>query len=484
MPRSPDSDRILLANLVEQLGERHVLTAPDDVAPHLSETRGLYHGTAIAVIRPGNTDEVAFAVRACAQAGVPVVAQGGNTGLVGGGVPFGGIVLCLARLDRVRSVNPADAAITVEAGVILSEVQAAAEAVGMLFPLSYASEGSARIGGALATNAGGVAVLAYGNTRDLVLGLEVVLADGRIWNGLKSLRKNNAGYDLKHLFVGCEGTLGIITAAVLKLFPRPLSRSVGLAGLASPHDALTLCARLRKAADRELVAFEYIPSFALEIVLKHRPRAVRPLVDRHPAYVLVELASTRPGADTNAELETLLAGAIEDGTVSDAVIGASEAQNDALWNLRESISEVQTFEGGSIKHDVSVPLSRIADFLVEASAACEAVMPGLRVCAFGHLGDGNIHFNLSQPIGMDKAAFLAEWDRFNRIVHDIVDGMGGSIAAEHGIGLIKRDELAHYGDPVGLALMRSIKSALDPQDLLNPGKVVALSADPPASLPT
>ena len=483
MSRSLSSDRTLLATLTDRLGAGHVLTAPEDIAPHLTETRGLFHGTAIAVIRPGNTEEVSFAVRVCAAAGVPVVAQGGNTGLVGGGVPFGGIVLSLARLDRIRSVDPGDAAITVEAGAIVAEVQAAAEAAGMLFPLSFASEGSARIGGALSTNAGGVAVLAYGNARDLVLGLEVVLADGRIWSGLKALRKNNAGYDLKQLFVGSEGTLGIITVAVLKLFPRPLSRSVGFVGLDSPHDAFALFSRLRKAADRELTGFEFIPSFALDIVLGHLPGAVRPLEGRYPVYALVELSSSRPGADTGAELEALLSGAIEDGVVRDATIGASEAQNAALWRLRESISEVQKFEGGSIKHDVSVPLSRIADFLVEASAACEAAMPGLRVCAFGHLGDGNIHFNLSQPVGMDKGAFLAEWGRFNRIVHDIVDRMGGSIAAEHGIGLIKRDELALYGDPVGLELMRAIKRALDPQDLLNPGKIVALSADPPAPFP-
>ena len=483
MTRSIKPDDMLLATLAGRLGERHVLTAPGDVEPALVESRGLYRGTAFAVLRPGSTEEVAFAVRACRQARVPVVAQGGNTGLVGGGVPHGGIVLSLARLDRVRAVEPRDAAITVEAGAILADVQAAADEAGMLFPLSFAAEGSARIGGALATNAGGTAVLAYGNARDLVLGLEVVLADGRVWNGLKRLRKNNAGYDLKHLFVGSEGTLGIITAAALKLFPRPLARSVGFVGLPSVRAALELFARMSRAADRDLTAFELIPRFGLDIVLKHTPGAVRPLAGEHVAYALVELSATRPDADTDAELEALLASAIEDGVVEDATIGASEAQNAGLWRLRERLPEVQKAEGGSIKHDVSVPLSRVADFIERASAACEGEMPGLRVCAFGHVGDGNVHFNLSQPVGLDKAEFLGTWSCFNRIVHDIVARLDGSIAAEHGIGLIKRDELALYGDPVGLDLMRTLKAALDPHDLLNPGKIVALGESPPPALP-
>ncbi|MCE4224372.1 FAD-binding oxidoreductase [Methylobacterium sp. C25] len=483
MPHSQDAAQTLLATLREQLGDRHVLTAPDDIAPALVESRGLYRGTALAVVRPGSTEEVAATVRACAEAGMPIVAQGGNTGLTGGGVPFGGIVLSLARLNRVRSLDPGNAAITVEAGVILADVQAAADEGGMLFPLSYASEGSARIGGSLATNAGGTAVLAYGNARDLVLGLEVVLADGRIWNGLKALRKNNAGYDLKHVFIGSEGTLGIITAAVLKLFPKPLSRSVGFVGLPSFRTAVELFQRVRRAADRDLTAFEVMPRFGLEIVLKHAPGTVRPLAGDHAVYALVELSSTRPNADTGSELEGLLANAIEDGLVEDATIGTSEAQNTGLWALRENLSDVQKVEGGSIKHDVSVPLSRLADFLERATKACEREMPGLRVCAFGHAGDGNIHFNLSQPVGMDKAIFLAQWSRFNRIVHDIVSSMGGSIAAEHGIGLIKRDELALYGDPVGLDLMRRLKAALDPHDLMNPGKIVALGDDAPPALP-
>ncbi|HEV2559973.1 MAG TPA: FAD-binding oxidoreductase [Microvirga sp.] len=468
----------LLDTIAARIGPAHVLTASADMEGHLIETRGLFRGEALAVVRPGSTDEVAFVLRACAGAGIAVVPQGGNTGLVGGGVPQGGVVLSLSRLDRIREVDPVNATMTVEAGCVLKTVQDAAAAVDCLFPLSLASEGSCRIGGNLATNAGGTAVLRYGNTRDLVLGLEVVLADGRVWNGLNALRKDNMGYDLKNLFVGSEGTLGIITAAVLKLFPRPKARVTAFVGLGSAGDALSLFQRLRAVAGDRLTAFEYIPRFGLEIVLKHAHGAVRPLDEDHAAYALVELSSAEADADLQGTLEAVLGGAIEDGLVEDATLGASEAQNQALWHLRESLSEVQRLEGGSIKHDVAVPVSRVAAFIDEASAACEAAMPGIRVCAFGHFGDGNIHFNLSQPVGMDKAAFLGEWERFNRIVHDIVHRMKGSISAEHGVGLLKRDEILLYKDPVAVDLMRTLKRALDPHNILNPGKVV-LPADVP-----
>jgi FAD/FMN-containing dehydrogenase len=473
----------LLESLTARLGAAHVLTEAGDMAGYLVESRGLYRGSALAVVRPRDTEEVAFVVRECAAAGVAIVPQGGNTGLVGGGVPYGSIVLSLQRLDRVRDVDPVNATLTVEAGCTLKSVQDAAEAADSLFPLSLASEGSCRIGGNLATNAGGTAVLRYGNARELVLGLEVVLADGRIWNGLKGLRKDNTGYDLKNLFVGSEGTLGVITAAVLKLFPRPRARVTAFVGMASPADALKVFDRLRKEAGEALTAFEYMPRFALDIVLKHARGAVRPLAGDHASYALVELTSPRQDADLQGVLESALGTAIEEGLVEDAAIGASEAQNRALWHLREMLSEVQGFEGGSIKHDVSVPVSRVAEFVEVASAACEVAMPGVRVCPFGHFGDGNIHFNVSQPVGMDKAAFLAEWDRFNRIVHGIVQAMNGSISAEHGIGLLKRDELAHYKDPVALDLMRSLKAALDPHNILNPGKVVAVGGDLPVAMP-
>jgi FAD/FMN-containing dehydrogenase len=478
---TPGSD--LLDALAARLGPAHVLTEPADLAPHLVEERRLYRGAAAAVARPRDTEEVAFVVARCAERGVPLVPQGGNTGLVGGGVPFGGIVLSLARLNRVREVDPVNATITAEAGCTLQGVQQAARAVDRLFPLSLASEGSCQIGGNLATNAGGTAVLRHGNARDLVLGLEVVLADGRVWNGLKGLRKDNSGYDLRNLFVGSEGTLGVITAAVLKLLPVPRARATAFVGCASPHHALRLLDRLRASAGDALTGFEFMPRFALELVLRHVPGAARPLAGDHPCYALVELTSPDARAPLAEELEAVLGRAIEDGALEDATIAASEAQNRGLWRLREGISEAQGREGGSIKHDVSVPVSRVAAFVEAATQACEAAMPGVRVCAFGHFGDGNVHFNLSQPVGMDRAAFLGHWRRFNRIVHDIVAGMDGSIAAEHGVGLIKRDELLLYKDPVAVELMRTLKRALDPGNVLNPGKVVALADDAPPALP-
>ncbi|MBD2747394.1 FAD-binding oxidoreductase [Microvirga sp. BT688] len=478
-----DTQPEFLDLLSVRLGPQHVIRDPAAMEGYLIEERKLYRGTALAVVRPGRTEEVALVVRECAQAGIAVVPQGGNTGLVGGGVPHEGIVLSLARLDRIREVDTFNATITVEAGCILKSVQDEAEKADCLFPLSLASEGSCRIGGNIATNAGGVNVLRYGNTRDLVLGLEVVLADGRIWNGLKGLRKDNMGYDLKNLFVGSEGTLGVITAAVLKLFPRPKSRTVALVGCASPHAALDLFDTFRRRTGDQLTAFEFMPRFALEIVLKHAAGAVPPLSGKHEAYALIELSSPDPEIDLRERLESALGEALEAGTVEDAVIAASEAQGDALWHLRESLSHVQRLEGGSIKHDVAVPVSRVADFIVTATEACEKALPGVRVCAFGHFGDGNIHFNLSQPIAMEKAAFLNQWERFNRIVHDIVHGLNGSISAEHGVGLIKRDELVLYKDPVALDLMRTLKRTLDPQNILNPGKVLALEADLPSALP-
>ena len=462
----------LLDALRAALGDRHVLTDPDRLAPYLSERRGLFHGATPAVLRPGSTEEVATAVRLCAGAGVPFVALGGNTGLTGGGVPQGGVVIALERLAAVRAVDPIGATIVVEAGAILENVQAAAEAAGMLFPLTYASRGSARIGGGVATNAGGLNVLAYGNARELTLGLEVVLADGRVWNGLKALRKDNAGYDLKQLFIGSEGTLGIVTAVALRLFPRPRSTGVAFVGLASARAALDLFVFLRDRADRDLTAFEYLPPFALDLALRHGNGTVRPLAGDHGAYALVEFSSCRPGSEARHDLEAALGAALEAGMIDDAAIASGGAQANALWALREAVPEAQTREGGSIKHDVSVPLARLPEFLERADAACLAAMPGLRPCGFGHFGDGNIHFNLSQPTGMDTAEFLSHWTAFNRIVHDIVHDLGGSIAAEHGVGLIKRDELARYAPPVALDLMRTIKTALDPRGLLNPGKVV------------
>lgn len=479
----PPKADALLADIRAIVGAENLKTSADDLALALREERGLYEGKALALVRPGSTQEVAAVVKACAAAWVPVVPHGGNTGLVGGGVPYGGIVLSLARMNKVRAVDPLNATMTVEAGCVLLDVQQAAEQAGMLFPLSLPSEGSCRIGGNLATNAGGTAVLRYGNARELMLGLEVVLSDGRVWNGLKGLRKDNTGYDLRHLFVGSEGTLGVITAAVLKLFPAVKSRATAFIGCASPEAALAVFSRLRQEAGESLVAYEYLPRLAIEIVLKHASDTVKPLAEAHESYALIELASPRGDANLVELLETVLSEEIEAGTVEDATITASEAQRNALWLLRERISETQRFEGGSVKHDVAIPVSRVAEFLRAASAACLAAMPGVRPLGFGHFGDGNIHFNLTQPVGMDKEEFLASWQVFNRIVHDIVQAMDGSISAEHGIGLIKRDELPHYKDPVALDLMRTIKAALDPHNILNPGKVLALGENLPPSIP-
>jgi FAD/FMN-containing dehydrogenase len=473
----------LIERLAERLGREYVLTDALDIAPHILEARGLYKGTTSAVVRPRDTQEVAFVMSECAREGVSVVPHGGNTGLVGGGVPFGGIVLSLGRLNAIREVDPVNATLTAEAGCTLKSIQDAAEAVDRLFPLSLGSEGTCQIGGNIATNAGGTGVLRYGNTRDLVLGLEVVLPDGRIWNGLRGLRKDNTGYDLKHLFIGSEGTLGIVTAAVLKLYPAPKSTLTAFIGCSGPHVALEIFERLRSAAGDQLTAFEFIPRFGLEMVLKHGHDAVRPLAGDHAAYALIELTSPQEGADLQGLAESVLGQAIEDELVEDAAIAASGAQIAGMWKLRELMSEVQGKEGGSIKHDVAVPVSRVADFIVETSRLCEAEMPSIRVCAFGHFGDGNIHYNLSQPVDMAKADFLAQWERFNRIVHDVVASMNGSIAAEHGVGLIKRDELLLYKDPVGLDLMRTVKGALDPNNILNPGKVIAVSGDAPPALP-
>ncbi|MFT0861536.1 FAD-binding oxidoreductase [Ancylobacter sp. G4_0304] len=471
MSSSPDLAP-LLAAIAQRIGAQHVLTDTADTAAYLREERGLYDGRTPAVLRPGSTEEVAFIVAECAKAGAPLVPQGGNTGLVGGQMPFGELVLSLARLDRIRNVDPIDLTMTVEAGCILDTVHKAAEEVDCLFPLHIASQGSCRIGGNLATNAGGTAVLRYGNARELVLGLEVVLADGRVWNGLRRLRKNNAGYDLKQLFLGTEGTLGIITAAVLKLFPRPVQRSTAFLAVPDPESALALLHRLRSLAGDALTTFELMAEFGIQTVLKHMPGTSRPLGEVYDWYVLAEFSSPTRTFELGPLMEEGLGAAFEAGELLDAVIATSEAQANALWRLREDMSEAQKHEGGSIKHDVSVPVSRVPEFLARALPAVEAELPGLRPCPFGHVGDGNIHFNVSQPVGMDKAAFIDMWEHFNRIVHDIVVDMDGSIAAEHGIGKLKHEELAHYADPVSLDLMRRLKAALDPLNLLNPGKVI------------
>jgi FAD/FMN-containing dehydrogenase len=461
----------VIAAIREIVGPRGWLADADALEPHLREERGLYHGRCAGVVRPGSTAEVAAVVAACAAQGVPIVTQGGNTGLVGGGVPDGGIVLSTARLDRIRALDPLNRTMTVEAGVILANVQAAADGHGLLFPLSLAAEGSCRIGGNLATNAGGIAVLRYGNARDLVLGLEVVLPDGRVWDGLRALRKDNAGYDLKHLFIGSEGTLGIITATVLKLFPKPRRTETALVALAGAEAALALFHRLGSSLGDALTAFELIPRIAVDFCRAHIPGSVDPFDAPHPAYVLLRLASLREDEGLRDALEDALGAALEDGGIEDAVIAASDSQAQAFWHLRESIPEAQKHEGGSIKNDVSVPVSQVPSFIARATAACEAALPGIRVVAFGHVGDGNVHFNLSQPPGMDRERYLAEWPRLERIVCDIAAAMGGSFSAEHGVGRLKREALVRYRSATEVELMRAIKQAIDPACIMNPGKI-------------
>ena len=451
------------------------ITEPDRMQPFLVEERGLFRGRSPMVVRPASTAEVAAVVRLCAAHRVPVVPQGGNTGLVGGGIPFESdteIVLSLSRLNRIRAVDSLNFTATVEAGCVLADVQRAAEDAGRLFPLSLGAEGSCQIGGNVSTNAGGVAVLHYGNTRDLVLGLEVVLADGTVWDGLRALRKDNTGYDLKQLFIGAEGTLGIVTAAVVKLFPRPTDIQTALVALTDLDRVLPLLAGLRAVSGDALTAIELIPRIGLELGMRHVPGVGDPFGAAHAWYALVELSSSRPAGGLRNTLESVLAAAIAEGTASDAVLADSMERRQALWRIREAIPEAQKREGGSIKHDVSVPVSKVPAFIGAASAEVEAALPGVRVVAFGHVGDGNIHFNLTQPAGADRAAFLAHWERCNRVVHDRAAALGGSISAEHGIGRLKKRELVNYKAEVELALMRRIKSALDPLNIMNPGKIL------------
>jgi FAD/FMN-containing dehydrogenase len=464
-----------LAELASIVGAKAVLTRPDDLAPHLQEMRGLYRGEAPCVVKPGSTEEVAAVVKLCAQHGMAIVPQGGNTGLVGGGIPLAtdkAIVLSLSRMNRVRGIDAANYTMTVEAGCILQNVQAAADDADRLFPLSLGAEGSCQIGGNLSTNAGGINVLRYGNARELVLGLEVVLPDGQIWNGLRALRKDNTGYDLKNLFIGAEGTLGIITAAVLKLFAKPRDRVTAFAAVPSPAAAVELLGRCRSISGEAVSSFELIPRIGLENSLKHVAGVVDPLGEPHDWYVLIDLVAGVEDGSLSETMMTVLSGAFEDDLVIDAAVAANQTQAAAFWRIREAMVEAQKHEGGSIKHDISVPISSVPEFLERATAAVIERIPGIRPVPFGHIGDGNIHFNLSQPVGADKETFLARWDEINEVVHDIVVGLAGSISAEHGIGRLKVESNAHYKSAVEIGLMKKIKLALDPSGIMNPHKVV------------
>ncbi|WP_421885079.1 FAD-binding oxidoreductase [Methylibium sp.] len=464
----------LLDALRSTLGPAQVLTDGDRSAWEI-DWRKRYHGKALAVVRPGSTGEVAAVVRACGAHGASLVPQGGNTGLVGGGVPDASgrqVLLSLARLNRVRAIDTANSTMTVEAGCVLQAVQEAAAAQGLLFPLSLAAEGSCTIGGNLATNAGGTQVLRYGNARELCLGLEVVTATGEIWDGLSGLRKDNTGYDLRDLFIGSEGTLGVITAATLKLHPQPAARCTALAACATLADCVALLQRAQARLGAGLTGFEVMGRFALSLVEKHFPALPRPLAPS-PWTVLLEQSDTEDEAHARTLFEGLLESALEAGTIVDAAVAESVQQSRQLWHLRESIPLAQAEEGLNIKHDIALPVSRIPDFVAATDAQLQAAVPGVRLVNFGHLGDGNLHYNVQAPEGVDAASFLREREpAVNRIVYDAVQAHGGSISAEHGIGALKREELLHYKSPVALALMRSIKQALDPQGLMNPGRLL------------
>ncbi len=469
---SPD----LITRLGEVVGAEHALIDPDQQLPYLREMRDLYFGKSPLVLRPSTVEQVSRILALCNEARVGVVPQAGNTGLVGGQVPWergDEVVLSIARLRKVRDVDAPGYNMTVEAGLTLSECQAEAEKAGRYFPLSLPSEGSCRIGGNIGTNAGGVGVLAYGNTRQLILGLEVVLADGRIVPGLKSLKKDNTGYDLRDLFIGSEGTLGIVTAAVLKLFPKPAEKATAFIALPQLDSALALFELAHETSLTNLTAFEFLSHEGLEMLCRNFPPNRIPFGERHPWYVLMEVSGARADGQAGRELEAILTEAAENGVVTDAVIAASLSQAGDFWKLRELMSEAQKPEGGSAKHDVSVPIARVPEFIKRANVIVERVCPGARPVPFGHFGDGNIHYNISQPIGGDRNTFVTKTAHdINAAVHDLVHEMTGSISAEHGIGRSKRDELTRFKSPVELELMRGIKAAFDPKGILNPGKVL------------
>jgi len=468
---SPDT----LAAFTRLVGEAHAIRDKAAMAPYLTEWRDRYRGKAALILKPGSTEEVSAILRCANETRTAIVPQGGNTGLVGAQIPDESgnqVVVSIERLTHVRDVDLASNTMTVEAGLTLALAQQVAESADRFFPLSLASEGSCQIGGVLATNAGGMAVLSYGNARDLTLGLEVVLADGRVWHGLKRLRKDNTGYDLKDLFIGSEGTLGIITAAVLRLFPRPVERVTCIAGLNKLEEAPAFFARASDIAGSMLTAFEILPRIGVEFALCHGNDVRDPFPSSYPWYLLLELTSPRESDEPRQTAELLLKAGIEAGEITDAAIASSQAQAQQLWRLRELMSEVQKHEGGSIKHDISVPVASVPAFIARANQLVELMIPGARPVPFGHLGDGNIHYNVSQPVGMDKAVFLANWEALNAAVHEIVLDLDGSISAEHGIGRMKRDLLPHAKGDLAVELMRKIKTSFDPNGILNPGKLI------------
>src|SRR5216110_806857 len=467
----PPLSNEVIAKFRAIVGDKYAVTDAADIAPYTTEERDLFRGRSPLVLRPGSTAEVSAICKLASEHKIALVPQGGNTGLVGGQTPHNGeVVISMRRLDRIREVDAASNTMTCEAGVILQVAQQRAAEVDRLFPLSLGAEGSCTIGGNLSTNAGGTAALAYGVAREMALGLEVVLADGRVLNALSKLKKDNTGYDLRNLFIGAEGTLGIITAATLKLFPKPHAVETAFVGLRSPATALKLLSISQNEAAGTLTSFELLSNIAVDFSLRHGIDIRDPLGGKHPWYVLMELSSPRD--DARAALESILAQGMEQAIVDDAVIAANLSQRMAFWKLRDEMSAAQKPEGGSIKHDISVPVAAVPAFLAEANAAVTKFIPGARPVPFGHLGAGNIHYNVSQPIGGDTADFMARWHEVNEVVFAIVLRMGGSISAEHGIGVLKRDELPDVKDKVAIELMRSFKAMLDPLGIMNPGKVL------------
>ncbi len=457
----------VLDALKAALGEKGWSQDAERLAPKLVEWRERWRGSTPLLALPKTTDEAAKVVRICALAKVAITPQGGNTGLVGGQIPQGEILLSTERMNATRDLDTVDDVLVAEAGMTLAAVHDAALAAGRRFPLSLASEGSATVGGLISTNAGGTAVLRYGVMRDLVIGLEVVLPSGEVWNGLKRLRKDNTGYDLKQLLIGAEGTLGVVTAAALKLFPILASRAVAFVGIAGPAQAATLLATAKAETGGEVEAFELIGRLGLELATRHLPGLREPLETRPPWYVLIEIANARPGS-AQAQMESLLAGALEGGLITDAAVAQNEVQARAFWALREGQSAAQKPEGPAWKHDVSTPLSRVAEFIETATAALEQQFPGVRIDAFGHLGDGNVHFDVLGPTGGDPAAHAVGRDAGARIVHELVVSLGGSISAEHGLGTMKTVEALAYKSPAEVAALRAIRAALDPGRIMNP----------------
>jgi len=470
-PAVPPLPSELIARFRAIVGDKYAVTEAADIAPYVTEERGLFHGRSPLVLRPGSTAEVAAICKLATEHRTALVPQGGNTGLVGGQTPHHGeVVVSTRRLDKIRDIDAASNTMTCEAGVVLQIAQQRASEVDRLFPLSLGAEGSCTIGGNLSTNAGGTAALAYGVAREMALGLEVVLADGRVLNALSKLKKDNTGYDLRNLFIGAEGTLGIITAATLKLFPKPRAVETAFVGLKSPADALKLLSIAQNEAAGSLTSFELLADIAVDFSVRHGIDIRDPLGSKHRWYVLMELSS--PREDARATLESILAQGLDQGIVDDAVIAANLSQRSAFWKLRDEMSAAQKPEGGSIKHDISVPVAAVPDFIEQANAAVVKLIPGARPVPFGHLGDGNIHYNVSQPPGGSTVDFLGQWHAVNAVVFEIVLRMGGSISAEHGIGVLKRDELPDVKDKVAIELMRSIKTVLDPLGIMNPGKVL------------